>query len=261
MWRAIQINLKRAVDIILAGMLLIICAPLIGLLALLVVLDSSGPAIYKHVRIGKDGKPFYLYKFRSMITGGDDAGYMQYLKELIESDLGGHNGKVYSKLNGDPRITRVGAFLRKYYLDELPQFYNVLKGEMSLVGPRPHVQFEVDYYSEDQCRRLSVRPGVTGLWQVAGKADCTFSELIALDLEYIDRLSFALDIQIILKTLLLMVRGGEGFWARMTKYIPRSKTRRNGNGNTNKPAEAVENAAGELDKTKLPTLAVHDKEG
>jgi lipopolysaccharide/colanic/teichoic acid biosynthesis glycosyltransferase len=181
--------------------------------------DSPGPAIYKHLRIGRQGMSFHLYKFRSMTIGGDDSGYMDYLKHLIESEEMG-DGIPYRKMSGDARITRVGGFLRKYYLDELPQLWNILKGEMSLVGPRPHVQFEVDHYTPEQCRRLIVRPGATGLWQVKGKADCTFSELIELDLEYIENWSLGLDIKIMLQTLLLMARGGEGFWARMVKRIP-----------------------------------------
>ena len=157
-----------------------------------------------------------------MIYGGDDGEYMRYLKQLIESERGTEvsgNGKAYRKMESDPRITRIGGFLRKYYLDELPQLWNVLKGEMSLVGPRPHVQFEVDYYTPDQCRRLSVPPGLTGLWQVIGKADCSFNELIALDLNYIDNWKLWTDIQIIFQTFLLMVRGGKSFWTRKNKKI------------------------------------------
>lgn len=212
---------KRLVDLVVSGVLLIVLGPVIGLIAWLVKRDSPGPAIYQHERIGKDGKPFYLYKFRSMSVGGDDRGYLEYLKLLIESEQGGKgNGTPYRKMEGDGRITKVGHVLRKYYLDELPQLLNVLRGEMSLVGPRPHVAFEVGYYTATQRRRLSVRPGLTGLWQVDGKADCSFNELIALDLEYIDCWSLGLDIQILARTALLMGRGGEEFWARMAKSIP-----------------------------------------
>jgi len=219
-------------DFLFAVILLVVLSPFILLIAILIKLDSSGPVIYRHERIGKDNQPFKLLKFRSMTVGGDDRGYIEYLKQLIESDKGdAKQGIPYRKMEDDPRITRLGGFLRKFYLDELPQFWNIVKGDMSLVGPRPHVQFEVDYYTSEQRRRLSVRPGATGLWQVKGKADCTFNELIALDLDYIDNWSLGGDIQIIFKTVLLMGRGGEGFWGRMVKNVPgRHLVRRNGNG-------------------------------
>jgi lipopolysaccharide/colanic/teichoic acid biosynthesis glycosyltransferase len=221
-WRWFELAAKRLFDMVVSGVLLIALGPVIGLIGWLVKRDSPGPAIYRHERIGKDGKPFSVYKFRSMSVGGDDRGYLEYLKQLIESEQAGDgNGTPYRKMEGDGRITKVGRVLRKYYLDELPQLLNVLRGEMSLVGPRPHVAFEVGYYSAQQRRRLSVRPGLTGLWQVDGKADCSFNELIALDLEYIDRWSVGLDLQILLRTALLMGRGGEEFWARMAKSAPR----------------------------------------
>jgi lipopolysaccharide/colanic/teichoic acid biosynthesis glycosyltransferase len=156
-----------------------------------------------------------------MISGGDDTSYMQYLKILIESEKdGGEEGLPYQKMSEDERVTKVGRFLRNYYLDEIPQVFNVIKGDMSLVGPRPHVQFEVENYTEEQFRRLSVKPGITGLWQVAGKADCTFSELIQLDLDYIDNWSLKLDVKILYNTLQLILQGGEKFWARMSKHVP-----------------------------------------
>lgn len=236
------------IDAVAAGIGLILLSLFFLIVAVLIKIDSKGPVLYRHKRIGKGGKPFHLLKFRSMQQGKDDGAYVQYLKELIESerlaiefDSTGGNGhhptgkpkedtkpQPYRKMEGDPRITRVGRVLRKFYLDELPQLWNIFTGEMSLVGPRPHVQLEVDYYTEQQCRRLSVPPGLTGLWQVAGKADCTFNELIALDLEYIDHWNLWLDLEIIGRTFLLMARGGEGFWARMSKKIPNQ--RRNGRG-------------------------------
>ena len=223
--RGIERGVKRGFDLVVGTLILVVLSPIMLLIAVLIKLNSHGPAIYRHLRIGKDGKPFNLYKFRSMTVGGDDQDYLNYLKQLIESERGNSgDGIPYQKMNGDIRITHLGEVLRKYYLDELPQFYNIIKGEMSLVGPRPHVQLEVDYYTPEQRRRLSIRPGATGLWQVAGKANCTFNELIALDLEYIDRWSLWLDIEILTKTLLLMMRGGEGFWSRMRKRIPGRRT-------------------------------------
>jgi lipopolysaccharide/colanic/teichoic acid biosynthesis glycosyltransferase len=190
-------------------------------IAIAVKLETSGPSFYHHQRIGKNGRPFNILKFRSMVKGGDDKEYMDYLKDLIETERSGAGqAKPYRKMNGDTRVTRVGQFIRKYYFDEIPQFWNILKGEMSLVGPRPHVQFEVDYYTPEQRRRLIVRPGATGLWQVAGKADCTFNELIQIDLWYIDHWSLGLDFRIILRTIIVMASGGGDFWTRMEKRIP-----------------------------------------
>jgi lipopolysaccharide/colanic/teichoic acid biosynthesis glycosyltransferase len=221
-WQANQDKLKRLLDVIIASSLLILFSPLIALIAILVRMEGPGGVVFRHQRIGKDGKPFNLFKFRTMASQSDDREYMDYLKLLIESERGG-NGIPYQKMDGDARITRLGGLLRKYYLDELPQFVNVLKGEMSIVGPRPHVQFEVDYYTAEQRRRLKVRPGATGLWQVQGKADCTFNELLALDLDYIDRWSLGLDIRIMLQTVSLMLHGGEGVWGRMGKVVPRRR--------------------------------------
>jgi lipopolysaccharide/colanic/teichoic acid biosynthesis glycosyltransferase len=250
---SIERGSKRLLDVLISSIFLILLSPLILLFAILIKLDSPGPVIYRHVRIGKDGKPFNLFKFRSMSVGGDDTGYLEYLKQLIESDQGkSRKGIPYRKMNGDPRITRVGDFLRRYYLDELPQLWNILKGEMSLVGPRPHVQFEVNYYTAEQCRRLSVSPGATGLWQVEGKLECTFNELIALDLDYIDNWSLNEDIRIILKTALLMWRGGEGFWTRMAKCIP-------GRGLTRYTEQQVSQIA-KSEPVELYTLATQEEE-
>ena len=213
--------LKRGCDIAVSALGLVILSPLLAAIAVATKLDSPGPLIYQHTRIGQGGKPFRLYKFRSMVSGGDDAGYMKYLKELIESERDGGSGRPYRKMGEDPRVTRVGRVLRRTYLDELPQLWNVLRGDMSIVGPRPHVQFEVGHYTDAQRRRLEVKPGCTGLWQVAGKAECTFSELIALDLEYIDSWSLGLDARIFLRTALAMAHGGkEVIWARLAKRVP-----------------------------------------
>jgi lipopolysaccharide/colanic/teichoic acid biosynthesis glycosyltransferase len=217
----IQVSIKRVLDILIALFGLIFLFPILILIGIAIKIESPGGIIYSHRRIGKNGVPFYLYKFRSMVCGGDDTDYLEYLNMLIESEKKGHaSGLAYQKMDCDPRITHFGRMLRKYYLDELPQLWNVLKGDMSLVGPRPHVQIEVDHYTSHQARRLSVKPGLTGLWQVAGKADCSFSELIRLDLDYIDYWSLELDIQILFSTGMLMFQGGEGFWARKDKRVP-----------------------------------------
>lgn len=214
----LQLIIKRIMDIILAITSLFFSLPFFLLIFIAIKVDSSGPVFFKHRRIGKDGRPFNLYKFRTMVIGADDSNYTNYLKDLIQSDKDTRNcGKPYRKMEHDERVTRVGSYLRCYYLDELPQFINILKGEMSLVGPRPHVQLEVDNYTPEQYKRLSVKPGATGMWQVAGKADCTFSELIDLDLEYIENWSIWLDIQIIYKTLEIFFHGGEKYWAQTDK--------------------------------------------
>ena len=217
----IRLIIKRLIDIFVSLLGLIVLLPVMFVLAIVIKLDSAGGILYSHRRIGKDGYPFNLYKFRSMTIGGDDKEYLEYLQHLIESEMGGTDHALpYRKMEGDPRITRVGKILRKFYLDELPQLWNVIKGDMSLVGPRPHVQIEVERYSSSQARRLCVKPGLTGLWQVAGKGDCTFSELIQLDLDYIDHWNLLFDFQILFYTIILMFKGGEGFWARKAKQIP-----------------------------------------
>jgi lipopolysaccharide/colanic/teichoic acid biosynthesis glycosyltransferase len=220
----LQLGIKRMIDVIIALLILAFSFPFLLVIGILVKLDSPGPVLYRHRRVGKNGHPFEMYKFRTMVVGGDDAGYMNYLRELIESAKENPiGGKPYTKMKDDSRVTRVGRVLRKVYLDELPQMLNVLKGELSLVGPRPHVQFEVDHYTLEQRRRLSVKPGATGLWQVTGKADCTFDELLAYDLEYIDKWSIWLDLEIVFMTFFIMLRGGEDFWTRTSKRIPRPK--------------------------------------
>jgi lipopolysaccharide/colanic/teichoic acid biosynthesis glycosyltransferase len=224
-----QRTLKRIFELALSAGGLFLLSPVMAAIALAVRLDSPGPVIFRHRRIGRKGRPFDLYKFRSMVSGGDDTEYMQYLHQLIESERGGDGkGLPYRKMEDDSRVTHAGRILRRYYFDELPQLWNIIKGDMSLVGPRPHVQFEVDHYMPEQQRRLTVKPGCTGLWQVAGKADSTFNELIELDLEYIDRWSLWLDLQIIFKTAWLMLRGGEGVWARAAKRIPGQEGERRG---------------------------------
>ena len=216
-----QQALKRAIDVAVSVSGLVLLGPVMGCVALAIKLDSEGSVVFRHRRIGQDGYPFDLCKFRTMVCGGDDRDYLRYLHQLIESERDGNgNGLPYVKMNGDSRVTHVGRILRCYYLDEFPQLWNIVRGEMSLVGPRPHVQFEVEYYTPEQLRRLSVKPGLTGLWQVLGKADCTFSQLIQQDLDYIDNWSLWRDIQIIFKTFTVMLRGGEEFWARMTKHLP-----------------------------------------
>jgi exopolysaccharide biosynthesis polyprenyl glycosylphosphotransferase len=176
-----------------------ILSPLLLMITLLIRLDSPGPAIYRQVRCGLNGRKFTFYKFRSMIQGA----------EKQQSDLAAYNmmdGPVF-KMKNDPRVTRVGRFLRKTSLDELPQLFNVLRGDMSFVGPRPPIPEEVEKYESWQRRRLSMRPGITGLWQVSGRNQIDFQRWMKLDLEYIDQWSLWLDFKILMKTILVVLWG------------------------------------------------------
>lgn len=216
----IRHDIKRGIDLTIASALLIILFPVMACIALAVVLDSPGGAFYRQKRVGKNGRLFFCYKFRTMHTGCDDAQYKQYLVDLIASERNGSGAKLpYRKMAGDCRVTRIGKFLRRYYLDELPQLVNIIKGEMSLVGPRPHVPLEVAHYLPEQRRRLDVLPGVTGLWQVKGRADCTFNQLIALDLQYIDQWSLGMDLAILYETVAVLFQGGEAKWKSIQSLV------------------------------------------
>jgi lipopolysaccharide/colanic/teichoic acid biosynthesis glycosyltransferase len=194
--------IKRGFDVVVALVGLIVLALPLALVAILIRLDSKGPVIFRQERIGQNSVPFTIYKFRTMAAGNNEGDYLRQLALLIHGDpaADGHK-QPYRKIDTDPRITRLGYWLRRTYLDELPQLWNVLRGNMSLVGPRPHVQLEVDAYDARQRGRLAVRPGITGLWQWQGKQTATFDEMIAQDLEYIANWSFWRDIRIIAGTL------------------------------------------------------------
>jgi exopolysaccharide biosynthesis polyprenyl glycosylphosphotransferase len=192
-------SLKRAFDIVVSISLLLLSSPIFVLIAILIKLDSPGSIFFSQVRVGKWGKPFNIYKFRSMSA---DA-------EQRKSDLLGHNeadGVVF-KIKSDPRVTRFGRFLRKSSLDELPQFYNVLKGDMSLVGPRPPVPYEVEQYHFDERRRLNAIPGITGLQQISGRSDMPFKQWVEYDIQYIEESSLLKDIEILARTIPAVLRG------------------------------------------------------
>jgi exopolysaccharide biosynthesis polyprenyl glycosylphosphotransferase len=185
--------LKRALDMVVVTCGLIAIAPLLALIALAIKIDSRGPVFYGQQRVGKNGRMFKMLKFRSMVTGAD-----QRL-----ADLAAHNeasGPMF-KMRRDPRVTRVGRFIRRWSLDELPQLFNVLRGDMSLVGPRPPVPSEVSEYEEWQLGRLRAVPGLTGLWQVSGRSEVPFHDMVRLDLHYIRNWSLSLDIEILLRTI------------------------------------------------------------
>ncbi len=185
--------MKRMTDIIAAMLLLILFLPIIPLVVILIKLDSSGSILFKQKRVGKNGKLFDLYKFRSMVDGAEHViGTLR--------PISGMNGPVF-KLKDDPRVTRVGRFLRRSSLDELPQLINVLKGDMSVVGPRPNLPSEVSHYLPWQRKRLHVTPGITCFWQIAGRSHIGFHEWMRLDLEYIRQRSYMTDLKIMFKTI------------------------------------------------------------
>jgi len=195
----LQLLLRRIADFNISAILLLVLMPLLFLIALLIRLDSPGPVLYRQTRVGLNGRKFRFYKFRSMVQGA----------EGLKADLSAQNrmnGPVF-KMEKDPRVTRVGRILRKVSLDELPQLFNVLKGDMSLVGPRPNLPEEVAQYKGWQRRRLSMKPGITGLWQVSGRNLIDFNEWMKLDLEYIDSWSLGLDFKILLKTIPTVLKG------------------------------------------------------
>jgi lipopolysaccharide/colanic/teichoic acid biosynthesis glycosyltransferase len=191
---------KRAVDILLSAAALFLLAPLFVAIALLIIAEDQGPIFFRQIRVGQFGREFRMLKFRSMRVDAE-----QRLKELLANNQ--HTTGVTFKLKGDPRVTRIGRFLRKYSLDELPQFYNVLVGEMSLVGPRPPVPREVALYSLADRRRLAVKPGITCIWQVSGRAEIDFPGQVQLDVRYIESRSLREDFRILCKTIPAVLSG------------------------------------------------------
>jgi lipopolysaccharide/colanic/teichoic acid biosynthesis glycosyltransferase len=184
---------KRLLDLVGATLLIIVSAPMVLLAALAIMIETRGAVFYRSTRVGRGGRSFTFYKLRSMVSGADR--HRHHLSHLNECD-----GPVF-KISRDPRVTVVGRFLRTTSLDELPQLWNVLRGDMSLVGPRPPLPDEVSHYQPWQMRRLEVRPGLTCLWQISGRSRIGFEEWMRLDLEYINRRSFRLDLQILLRTI------------------------------------------------------------
>lgn len=192
-----QLFVKRFMDMLGAGLGLILLSPLLLLIIIGIKLTSRGPIFYKQTRVGLGGQTFSLYKFRSMVVNADE------LKASLQ-DQNEKDGPIF-KIKNDPRITKLGQFLRKYSLDELPQLINVLKNDMSLVGPRPPVPEEVKCYADWQMRRLSIQPGLTCIWQTSGRSNISFEEWMRMDLHYIDHWNIILDIKLILKTILVVV--------------------------------------------------------
>lgn len=199
---------KRALDLVVGSLALVVLSPLMLVLAIMVRIDSPGPALFRQTRIGLNGQPFTMIKFRTMQHGNDESQHREYYRALIEgtaeSRESGDGEKVF--LLDDPRVTRTGAWLRKMSLDELPNLFNVLGGSMSLVGPRPPIDYEVDMYDTRSKGKLAAKPGMTGLAQVSGRGTLTFDEIIDLDLEYIEKRSFFFDVGLLLRTVPAVLR-------------------------------------------------------
>jgi len=195
---------KRVVDIVGSACALIMLSPLLLVVALLVKLEDRGPVLFRQVRVGKNGREFKMLKFRSMRVDAEAR-----LKELLAKNQ--HNGGVTFKIKDDPRVTRIGKWIRKYSVDEFPQFWNVFRGDMSLVGPRPPVPREVALYTLADRRRLAVKPGITCIWQVSGRAEIDFPGQVQLDVRYIESRSLWEDIKILFKTIPAVLTGSGAY--------------------------------------------------
>jgi len=204
---------KRAFDVVFSTFIIVFGFPFYALISVLIKLTSSGPVLFLQERVGRDGKAFRLYKFRTMSDENNDNVHRTFTENFIKGEMSGDNGtgKKMFKIEKDPRITSMGRFLRRTSLDELPQFLNVFKGEMTVVGPRPPVTYEYHHYQEWHKKRLAVKPGLTGLWQVSGRSTVPFDEMVMLDLYYIENWSLLLDSKIILRTVPVMLTGVGGY--------------------------------------------------
>jgi len=198
-----QWAIKEVFDRLVAFCSLLVLLPVMAVIALAVKITSSGPVIFRQVRVGRDGRAFTVYKFRTMVVGAEQQ--LSELRERNESD-----GALF-KLRDDPRVTRVGRVLRRFSLDELPQLINVLRGDMSLVGPRPPLPSEVERYGFDMHRRFLVKPGLTGLWQVSGRSDLSWDDSVRIDVRYVENWSLAFDFMILWKTFGAVVRGSGAY--------------------------------------------------
>ncbi len=206
---------KRVFDLLVASLMLIVISPVMLVVALLIKKNSSGPVLFAQERLGRDGKPFKFYKFRSMEHNSDDAIHRQFVAMFIGGEDDGcadtNSGDHVYKMKTDPRVTGIGALLRKTSLDELPQLFNILMGDMSLVGPRPPIAYEIENYQPWHMERLKAVPGLTGLWQVSGRSTVSFEEMVRLDIRYINNWSPWQDFIILLKTIPVVFQGTGGY--------------------------------------------------
>ena len=197
---------SRALDVTIAGLVLLALMPIIALTALAVRGTSPGPVLFRQRRLGRGMRPFTVLKFRTMRADADSAVHREFVRSLIDNKPEPEqHGKLY-KLVVDDRVTRVGRFLRSWSLDELPQLINVLRGEMSLVGPRPVIEYEVEQYPDWYLGRFAVKPGLTGLWQVSGRNERTYEEMVRFDVEYAESRNLWLDLRILARTALVVMR-------------------------------------------------------
>lgn len=202
---------KRVLDVTITLLLLPFCGLAMVIIALMIRLDSSGPIIFRQKRLGQDGVEFEFLKFRSMYVNNDDTLHRTAIEQFMTGQLiNSDKKKNHYKMGNDQRITRIGKFIRKTSLDELPQLLNVLRGEMSLVGPRPPLPYEVERYSSHDMLRLAGRPGLTGTWQVYGRSRVTFTEMVEMDISYLQQQSLLKDLKLIVLTVpvMLFARGG-----------------------------------------------------
>ena len=209
-FHGVNLRIKQLIDLVLGTLLLIFAAPIMLVVWIMIRLDSKGPALIVQPRLGYKGKVFNIYKFRTMYHNCDDTEHRKYIKQCIKGERYGEGTEVRTKLYkiaNDKRVTRVGRFLRRYSLDELPQIFNVLKLEMSLVGPRPSLAYELESYQEWHKERLEAIPGVTGLWQISGRSLLSFNDMVRLDLEYLRNWSPIQDLRLLMKTIPAVFRG------------------------------------------------------
>ncbi len=199
--------LKRSLDLVLSTVGIVLYMPLFIVISICIKMTSKGPILFSQARLGKDAVPFEYYKFRTMYADSDCRNDKEFVKNLIDGKYGEIGKNTVFKIKNDTRITPIGRFLRKTSLDELPQFFNVLKGEMSLVGPRPPIPYEYERYDEWHKERLKVKPGITGLWQIYGRSSTTFDEMVRIDIEYSREKSILLDLKILMMTPLVVLRG------------------------------------------------------
>jgi len=204
----LALGAKRVLDVFLATLILILASPLLIVTAVAIKLDSDGPVFFRQRRIGRGGRSFAMLKFRSMVSDANPELHRKFVKALLrDSESVGVDAREPTyKVADDPRVTRVGRVIRRLSIDELPQLFNVLKGEMSLVGPRPDVPYAVEEYEPWQWRRFEVLPGITGLWQVSGRSKLSPIEMLRLDLEYVERCSLWLDCKLLVKTIPVVLR-------------------------------------------------------
>ena len=193
---------KRLLDVVIAGLALVALAPLLAAVALLVARTGPGPVLFRQTRIGHGRRPFTILKFRTMVPDNDDAAHRDFVAAQLRRTPGNDSGMILD----DARITPLGVRLRRTSIDELPQLLNVLRGQMSLVGPRPCLPWEVSMFEPGDHRRFEVKPGMTGLWQVSGRNDLSMREALDLDIQYVDRRSTRLDVWILLRTIPVVIR-------------------------------------------------------